>query len=347
MRSTLVLLASLLLAAPAAGEITQPTQPAKGPGSSDYPSKGFRVTQGGSGNDGWYVFEPTKPRPKSAPLAIVMHGYYEFDGYDQIKPLVEHTVRSGRVVIYPRWQTGIADPCPGPFNIAPCLDSTVNGIKGALAFLRAGGSKRVQPQLQRTSYFAHSFGGIVTADLLNHWKERGVPKPRAVFLDDPHDGGLSGSREPALEPSLAGIPSSTLFQCHSGAHGVFDDNYAGTGDPQDLGQPKADGSCNALFPELTSIPAKNKDLVLTHEDDHGTPALTSDHGVCAANPPGPDAYDYYFCWKVWDALQECAYHRRWCKYALGDTPAHRNMGKWSDGTPIAALKIQDEAPIRP
>ena len=35
------------------------------------------------------------------------------------------------------------------------------------------------------------------------------------------------------------------------------------------------------------------------------------------------------------------------KYALGNTPQHRNMGRWSDGTPIIPLKIQDAAPIRP
>ena len=48
-----------------------------------------------------------------------------------------------------------------------------------------------------------------------------MPKPRAVFLDDPHDGGLTGADEPALDDSLAGIPPSTLVQCHSGAAGVM------------------------------------------------------------------------------------------------------------------------------
>ena len=83
------------------------------------------------------MFEPTLPRPKTAPLAIVMHGYYEYSGYAQMDALLAHTARRGDVVIYPRWQTGTLSPCPGPFNIEPCMTSALNGIRGALAYLRA------------------------------------------------------------------------------------------------------------------------------------------------------------------------------------------------------------------
>jgi hypothetical protein len=296
------------------------------------------VHAGGTGNDAWYIFEPTRPRPKSAPLAVVMHGYYEFAGYDQMYALMRHTARRGYVVIYPRWQTATADPCPGPFNIEPCMTSALRGIREALAYLRAHPSS-VQPQLSRTSYFGFSFGGIITANLANRWRSLHLPKPRAIFLDDPHDGGLiAGRDEPALDHSLAGIPSTTLFECHSGAEGVL----SLRGD--------ANRSCNSVFPHLRQIPARNKDLVMTRPDAHGTPALSSKHGVCAGPNAGAsavDAYDWNFCWKVWDALQECAYFNRYCRYALGNTPEHRNLGRWSDGRPIIPLKIQDRAPLRP
>ncbi len=320
----------------AAGAVTQPPQPKSGPGGSDYTHKGMRVTSGGEGADAWYVFEPTKPRPKKAPLTIVMHGYFEFSGYESMSALIEHTVRKGAIAIYPRWQTDIATPCPGPYDIEPCIASAVSGINGALDYLRSYPG-RVQPQLDKTSYFGFSFGGIVTANMTNRYASLGLPKPRAIFLEDPHDGGNTGAGEPALDDSLSGIPSKTLVQCHSSADGV-------TGQPG-----KELSSCNAVFPKLGHIPSKNKDLVMVSPDEHGEPALGAPHGVCAAGGilGPPNAYDWNFCWKVWDALRSCALSGDDCNYALGNTRRHGSMGRWSDGTPIAPLKIQDAAPIRP
>jgi hypothetical protein len=161
------------------------------------------------------------------------------------------------------------------------------------------------------------------------------PRPRAIFLDDPHDGGFLGFDEPALEDSLAGIPSTVKLECHSGADGVI-------GEPDE-----AVSSCSTVFPRLGHIPKKNKDLVLTHADAHGAPAPSSAHGVCAAWPGTADAYDWNFCWKVWDALRSCAYAKKDCRYALGNSRKQRAMGKWSDGVPITPLKVQDAAPIGP
>jgi hypothetical protein len=159
-----------------------------------------------------------------------------------------------------------------------------------------------------------------------------LPKPQAIFLDDPHDGGLTAPGEPAFDDSMSGIPASMKLECHLGADGVVSE------DPG--------GGCNALFPSLGHIPDRNKDIVLTHTDAHGEPTLSSAHGVCAGFG-GPNAYDWNFCWKVWDALRSCAVERRYCNYALGDTRRHRSMGDWSDGVPITPLKIQDTAPILP
>jgi len=330
----------LFFATAAQAAVTQPPQPKSGPGGSDYPHAGMRVSSGGSGSDAWYVFQPKGPRPERAPLAIVMHGYYEFAGYDSMEAFIEHTVRQGSVVIYPRWQTGIAEPCPGPYYIEPCLDSAVNGIHGAMGYLSSK-PNAVRPERRRTSYFGFSFGGIITANLANRYRDLGLPKPRAIFLDDPHDGGLNGPGEPALDDTLGGIPKSVKLECHSGAEGV-------------ISEPGKEGSsCNAVFSLLGGIPDRNKDLVMTRTDDHGEPALSSAHGVCAGGDPAatpfgaPNAYDWNFCWKVWDALRSCAYSGTDCGYALSDTRRHRSMGRWSDGRRVKPLTIQDDPPLRP
>ena len=95
--------------------------------------------------------------------------------------------------------------------------------------------------------------------------------------------------------------------------------------------------------------------MLTYDDDHGDPALSSGHGVSAggARDPvygtsgPPDAYDFFFVWKVFDALRDYAFHGTHRAYALGDTPRHRFLGRGSDGTPVRRLKNRDSAPIRP
>ena len=66
-----------------------------------------------------------------------MHGYCEFSGYEQMYELIRHTVRKGSIVDLPALADRHRDPMPGPFNIEPCIDSAVNGIRGALRYLRA------------------------------------------------------------------------------------------------------------------------------------------------------------------------------------------------------------------
>ena len=136
------------------------------------------MSSGGTAANAWYAFEPVRPRPRKAPLAIVMHGYGEYSGYEQMYEFIRHTVRKGSVVIYPRWQTAIATPCPGPFDIEPCIRSANRGIRGALAHLRASPKRRVQPDLKRASYFGFSFGGVITANLANRHRRLNLPKPQ-------------------------------------------------------------------------------------------------------------------------------------------------------------------------
>jgi hypothetical protein len=313
--------------------IVQPGQPVSGPGGSDYAHRDWRESSGGEDADAWFVFEPTEPAPATAPVAIVLHGYAEFTGYAQMTELIRHTVRHGTIVIYPRWQVDITDPCPGPYDIEPCIESSVTAIEDALEFLRSDPA-RVQPQPETASYFGFSFGGVLAANLANRHVELGLPRPTVLFLDDLHDGGLLGLDEPALDDSMEGISTDVLVQCHVGAEGVISE-------PDSAG-----ASCNSFWPLIDHIPTANKRLVLTLPDSHGTPALSSAHGVCTAPPGAADAYDWNFCWATWDALRAAAADGRSIDEAL-PIVEHRDVGAWSDGVPIARLQVQTEAPITP
>jgi len=311
-----------------------PEQPKSGPGGSDYRHADWVVDSGGTGANAWYVFQPTRPRPASAPLVVMMHGYGEYSGYEMHEEFIRHTVRKGNVVIYPRWQTDFVTPCAAGRQIEACMRSALSGIKGGLAWLQSR-SNRVQPELDKAAYFGYSFGGIITTNLANRYATLGLPAPRAIFLDDPHDGGLGGAPEAAVDASLAGIPPAVKFICHSSAQGMISERG------------KENSSCNAIFPKLGHIPDRNKDLVMLYPDDHGSPRMRAQHGVCTSWPLPKDAYDYYFCWKQFDALRSAAFDGTDEQYALGDTPEHRFNGVWSDGTPIRELRIQKVAPLIP
>jgi hypothetical protein len=53
----------------------------------------------------------------------------------------------------------------------------------------------------------------------------------------------------------------------------------------------------------------------------------------------PDAVDFYYYWKLWDALMDCALSGTNCDVAFGDTHQQKFMGLWSDGTPVTPLVV--------
>ena len=174
---------------------------------------------------------------------------------------IRHTVRKGSIVIYPRWQTDIAIPCPGPFDIEPCMTSAVNGIRGALAYLRARPKRRVQPQL-RTDELLRL--------LLRRHHHREPREPLQVAAPAEAAGDLP--RRPARRRPRPGSTSRrwttrwrasrrrVKLQCHSGADGRH--RRAEQGERR---------AATRSSRSSAHIPKRNKDLVLTHTDTHGDP----------------------------------------------------------------------------
>jgi hypothetical protein len=78
-------------------------------------------------------------------------------------------------------------------------------------------------------------------------------------------------------------------------------------------------------------------------DARSTPASTGD---APAAGTFVDALDRHAYWRLFDALCDAAFGTGRRDLALGDTPEQRDMGRWSDGVPVAPLRIVDAPPAR-
>lgn len=355
------LLSTTLSAAPPLRP-ARPTQATKGPGSSDYPHQAVVDSVHGKGVRQFRLFEPDQPKPKSAPVIVFNHGYGAVDpiGYGQ---WIEHLVKRGNIVIYPRIQAGLYT------SHKKFTPNAIAAVKDALAELANG--NHVKADTSRFAIVGHSAGGIITANMAATWKQEGLPQPRAVMCVQPGISKLFGLAD------LKQMPKETLLLTVATEHDVV------TGD----------ADAKRIYKEASAVPKANKDFVLIRADAHGQPSLGAGHLAPVAVPPdqtswrhmagqmfgraggglgalapdkdqsnskgksnekgggglesrirrglAADAIDYYGFWKLFDGLCDAAFHNRHREYALGNTPEQQFMGKWSDGTPVRKLVVSD------
>lgn len=305
-----------------------PGQLKQGPGSSAYLCDSLICVDISDKADGCWVYLPSAPALKSAPVIIFTHGY------GCINPMIygqwiRHLVRKGNIVIYPRYQADLVFPRPSEF-----ADYTVRGIqKGLIAV------ENQFPGLADTSRFAligHSYGGVVSAGLAVRWLHYGIPKPRAVLLCQPGTGPLQGGRLESYEDFPTDIPLLI----------ITGENDATVG--YEFAQ--------LVFQTATRTPLRN---LITHRSDaFSSPPVTASHHECysidfafdsglrnfsatrALERSKLDVIDYRCYWKLGDALLSCAFDGTYCEYALGGTEWQTSLGEWSDGTPVKPLKVQ-------
>src|SRR3954468_6440803 len=120
---------------------TQPTQPASGPGGSDYTFGGVTQYDYGTNRTGgsFWLYEPNTPTPDSANVIVFIHGLGETNP-KLYGAFIKHLVRKGNIVIYPRYQTDLNS------NSATFNDSCAKGIQRALDTLQQAG--HVKPRLE-------------------------------------------------------------------------------------------------------------------------------------------------------------------------------------------------------
>jgi len=304
----------------------QPTQATHGPGSSDYPHAGLRMSKHAAGARQFWIFTPDEPKPDRAPVVVFLHGWGSFEP-DVYGAWIKHLVRRGNIVIYPRYQESLRS-LPGEF-----AEHAVIAIRDAISQTQAG---EVQPDLEKLAYVGHSMGAIMSANIAQNAARLNLPTTRALFL-----------AEPAFEPIVAKydqIPAATLLVIAVGS------------------EVKRDSSATRILRGSTLVPPENKNYVALPSDLHGNPPMISDHfAPCAADqfdetatskPRNQwrgrthDSLDYYGYWKLCDGLLDAAFFGRNRHYALTDSPELRFMGLWSDGTPVreaATLDVDDKS----
>ncbi|MFN3166072.1 MAG: alpha/beta hydrolase family protein [Phycisphaeraceae bacterium] len=329
-RIVLPLAVSVLIAVPAVAQAdpppTPPAQRASGPGGLDYAYRGVSVTRYGEGAEGYWVFEP-RGVDKTKPLPIVgfVHGL-NATSYGTSWLWIRHLVQKGNLVVYPQYQEGLLlDPKRFTGRSADAI---------AEAIERFDGKQHALADKDRFAMVGHSLGGAIIANLAARHLHYGLPKPKALMPVQPGDvraeSGL-GAFFPSLIEDHRTIPAGTLMLVIA----TEDDNIVGQ------------GVAKAIYRAAERVGKDDKDYVLIGPDRHGRPTLPAGHLMAWAyidsdGKARANAYDYAL-WRWFDALTAAAFgedeHRA---IALGNTPEQRDLGKWSDGTPVRPPKVTDQ-----
>ena len=326
--------------------VTPPPQPATGPGGAQYSHTSVTKNHYGKGGQEYWLFEPDSPTPRSAPVVVLIHGW------GGMNPLfygawIDHLVKRGNIVIYPRYQTNLLTP------LKEFTPNTISAVKDAIERLQTE-KGHVTPELNKFAAVGHSMGGLLAANLAALAAESKLPRVRAVMSVEP---GITESPINFVLADLKKLPADTLL-------------LALAGDQDSLVR---DTDAKRIYYESTRIPSANKDFITLVSDTHGAPALVASHraptamdksydsgeglGGAPAGTPDPigdapevkrrvrpetmqvNALDYYGTWKLFDALCDAAFTGKNREYALGNTPQQRFMGLWSDGIPVKELKV--------
>lgn len=327
---------------------TPPSQPQTGPGGKQYVHANVIKNRYGKGGQEYWIFEPDSPKPRTAPVIVFLHGW------GGMNPMyygawLDHLVKRGNVVIYPRYQGSLLTP------IRDFTPNTLHAVRDAIERLKTEPG-HARADFSKFATVGHSLGGVLAANVAAMASEEKLPRVSAVMSVEP---GITDSPINVPLADLSKLPPATLL-------------LALAGDQDTLVR---DTDAKRIYSESTRISADNKDFIMMVSDSHGRPALLASHRAPTAHDKSYDngegvgggpaetnrgggpqvsqqrsrvdtmivnAMDFYGTWKLFDALCDAAFYNKNREYALGNTPQQRFMGVWSDGVPVKELKVTDK-----
>jgi acetyl esterase/lipase len=333
MKPLALALVVLLSAQAAAHPAAPPPQPTSGPGGSDLPFAAITWHRYGDGDSQYWIFEPAHPTPKSAPVVIFLHGWGVMTP-SVYGAWIEHIVRRGNIVIFPRYQATLLT------HMGDYTPNAVAAVKAAIAELKA--DDHVRPQLNHVAVVGHSMGGAMTANVAALGGRNGLPPVAAFCCVEPANKSRWAQYFQMPMEDLRKISADTLALVIVGDRDIT----------------AGEDTARYIFWSIKQIPEAKKDFVTLISDTHGNPPLIASHFAPVAvagivsdgnlNSSGRhfgwnslNALDFYGTWKLFDGLTDAAFFGKHAEYALGDTPQQRYMGKWSDGTPVKELKVTE------
>lgn len=299
-----------------------------------YPHGSVRRTQFGLDGKAYWLFEPAEPKPRTAPVVVLNHGWLAVNP-GAYGAWISHLVRSGQIVIFPRYQT---DALTFPRDFLP---NAIEAVHDALEVLDTG-LGRVRPELSQFALIGHSAGANLAAQMAAVAVENHLPVPRAVIAMMP------GEVQAIHEPDLSRIPPKTLLVV------VVAENDRVVGDVR----------ARQIFTEATSIPPSRKLFVFYRSDLHGFPRLVAHHLAPTAahsefdsgdglfkgfqmNKAEVNAFDRAGFWKVTDLTLKAAYNGKTLDAISKNGEHFRNLGYWSDGRAVKRPIVSNDLSLIP
>jgi len=300
-------------------------QAASGPGGADYRYKEVKQTSYGEGSKQFWIFEP-EPKAQSAPVIVFLHGWGGMNpnGY---MGWIEHLVKRGNIVIYPRYQENMREKPP---NMTP---AAIGATRDALQVL--DGLRHARGDLSKFALVGHSLGGVISANIAAQSAQAGLPEPKVLMVVQPGDSNtlkLLGSRIPSIRGNYESIPKDILLLVIVGD----EDRVVGS------------QAAKQIFQAASHIPARNKEFVMFRSNHQSSPPLVADHfsplaasssarsqrrfGLLRRRLGGSskgvtDALDFHGYWKLFDALTDAAFYERNREY----TEILQSQSLWETG----------------
>ena len=295
--------------------------------SFEYKYSGYLEIDSFNKVDGYTAYIPKDYKEKSIPIVVLNHGWGAYNPMAH-GAWIRHLVYQGYAVIFPRYQKSVLT------HASTYTNNAAHAIKSSISTIQE--KFGVQPNTDEMVIFGHSYGGVISVNLAIKWQEFDIPKPKAIMSIQPGHGPIKSGR---IDDYSKFPEDIKLLLIYSEKDIVTGDEFAR--EVFDLNKNKVkDINLIKMFADKKEdeiIRAAHEDpLAMDPEFDKGTGFLVMFRAkmVYEINQVDFDGF-----WKLGDALTQCAFYKKDCDKAFGNTPDQRYMGKWKDGSLIKEMNV--------